>query len=315
MGNQATNASLDRYRGSILGLAVGDALGAPVEFKRPGSFEPVTDMTSGGAFGLRPGQWTDDTSLALCLAESLVEMNGFDLVDQLDRYVRWYRQGHLSSTGECFDIGNTTKMALNHYEMTKERYSGPTDPSTAGNGSIMRLAPVPLAYAKDFATAVEKSGESSKTTHGASEAVDSCRYLGGLIAASVTGVDKTELLSKRYSQKPGYWTENPLGEKVDAIANGSFKEKSPPEINGSGYVIDCLEAALWAFYKTESFGDGCLLAVNLGDDADTTGAVYGQLAGAYYGASGIPKNWLRVLTHQPLVQSFADRLYELSISI
>ena len=307
--------SLERYRGSILGLAVGDALGAPVEFKRPGSFEPVTDMSSGGAFGLRPGQWTDDTSLALCLAESLVETNGFDLIDQLDRYVRWYREGHLSSTGECFDIGNTTKMALNHYEETKEPYSGPTGPATAGNGSIMRLAPVPLAYAKDFGVAVERSGESSKTTHGALEAVDSCRYLGGLIAASATGVDKTEFLSKRYSQKPGYWTENPLCQNVDAIANGSFKEKSPPEIKGSGYVIDCLEAALWAFYKTESFGDGCLLAVNLGDDADTTGAVYGQLAGAYYGASGIPEKWLRTLTLQPLVQSFADRLYELSVSI
>ena len=307
--------NLDRYRGSILGLAVGDALGAPVEFKRPGSFKPVTTMTSGGAFGLRPGEWTDDTSLALCLAESLVETNGFDLIDQLERYVRWYRDGHLSSTGECFDIGNTTKMALNHYEETKEPYSGPTGLATAGNGSIMRLAPVPLAYAKDFATAVERSGESSKTTHGALEAVDSCRYLGGLIAASATGVDKTEFLSKRYSQKPGYWTENPLCQNVDAIANGSFKEKSPPEIKGSGYVIDCLEAALWAFYKTESFGDGCLLAVNLGDDADTTGAVYGQLAGAYYGASGIPKKWLRTLTIQPLVQSFADRLYELSVSI
>ena len=307
--------SLDRYRGSILGLAVGDALGAPVEFKRPGSFEPVMGMSSGGAFGLRPGQWTDDTSLALCLAESLVETNGFDLIDQLDRYVRWYREGHLSSTGECFDIGNTTEMALTRYEATKDPYSGPTDPSTAGTGSIMRLVSVPLAYAKDFATAVERSGESSKTTHGALEAVDSCRYLGGLIAASVTGVEKTEFLSKRYSQQPGYWTENPLCEKVDAIADGSFKEKSPPEIKGSGYVIDCLEAALWAFYKTDSFGEGCLLAVNLGNDADTTGAVYGQLAGAYYGASGIPKDWLQDLTLGSLVQSFADRLYEMAGSI
>jgi len=307
--------NLDRYRGSILGLAVGDALGAPVEFKRPGSFEPVTDMSSGGAFGLRPGQWTDDTSLALCLAESLVETNGFDLIDQLDRYVRWYREGHLSSTGECFDIGNTTEMALTRYEATKDPYSGPTDPSTAGNGSIMRLVSVPLAYAKDFATAVERSGESSKTTHGALEAVDSCRYLGGLIAASVTGVEKTEFLSNRYSQQPGYWTENPLCEKVDAIAGGSFKEKSPPEIKGSGYVIDCLEAALWAFYKTDSFREGCLLAVNLGDDADTTGAVYGQLAGAYYGASGIPKDWLQDLTLGSLVQLFADRLYEMAGSI
>ena len=204
---------------------------------------------------------------------------------------------------------------LNHYEETKEPYNSPTGLATAGNGSIMRLAPVPLAYSKDFATAVVKSGESSKTTHGALEAVDSCRYLGGLIAASVTGVYKTELLSKRYSQKSDYWTENPLCEKVDAIAKGSFKERTPPGIKGSGYVVDCLEAALWAFYTTGSFSDGCLLAVNLGDDADTTGAVYGQLAGAYYGASGIPEKWLRVLMHRPLVESFADRLYGFSVSI
>ena len=309
------NTLKDRFIGALAGLACGDAVGTTVEFSPRGSFAPVTDMTGNGPFNLKAGQWTDDTSLALCLAESLVETNDFDLIDQLDRYIRWYREGHLSSTGECFDIGNTTKMALNHYEETKEPYSGPTGPATAGNGSIMRLAPVPLAYAKDFGVAVERSGESSKTNNGALEAVDSCRYLGGLIAASATGVDKTEFLSKRYSQKPGYWTENPLCQNVDAIANGSFKEKSPPEIKGSGYVIDCLEAALWAFYKTESFGDGCLLAVNLGDDADTTGAVYGQLAGAYYGASGIPAEWLRVLTLQPLVQSFADRLYELSVSI
>ena len=150
-----------------------------------GSESLRSTFTIGSELGLRPGQWTDDTSLALCLAESLAETNGFDLIDQLDRYVRWYREEHLSSTGECFDIGNTTKMALTRYEATKDPYSGPTNPSTAGNGSIMRLAPVPLAYATDFATAVERSGKNSKTTHGALEAVDSCRYLGGLIAACV----------------------------------------------------------------------------------------------------------------------------------
>ena len=101
----------DRYRGALLGLAVGDALGTTLEFKRPGSFAPITDMVGGGPFGLKPGQWTDDTSMALCLAESLVECRGFDPVDQLRRYCRWYREGHLSSTGRCFDIGNTTRAA------------------------------------------------------------------------------------------------------------------------------------------------------------------------------------------------------------
>jgi ADP-ribosylglycohydrolase len=306
---------LDRYRGSILGLAIGDALGAPLEFKQPGLFEPVTGMTGGGTWGLPIGYWTDDTSMALCLAESLLETEGFDLGDQLSRYLLWYRKGHLSSTGEFFDIGNTTKKALIHYEATKDPYSGPTDPSMAGNGSIMRLAPVPLVYASDFHSAVEKSGESSRTTHGSQEAVDSCRYLGCLIASAAKGISKDSLLSQCYSQRPSYWADYPLCEKVKAIANGSFKRTSPPAIKGTGYVIDCLEAALWAFYTTDSFEEGCLRAVNLGDDADTTAAVYGQLAGAYYGASGIPQQWLEALTQRPLIESFADRLYELHRSV
>ena len=307
--------NLDRYRGSLLGLAVGDALGAPVEFKKSGDFEPVTGMTDGGTWDLPAGYWTDDTSLALCLAESLLEKGCFELDDQLDRYLLWYREGHLSSTGECFDIGITTRAALTHYESTSDPYSGPTDPSTAGNGSIMRLAPVPLVYATDFHMAVELSGESSRTTHGAREAVDSCRYLGGLIAASAAGIDKSELLSRRYSQPPGYWLEHPLCDKVEAIADGSFKTRTPPDIKGTGYVIDCLEAALWAFHTSDSFEEGCLRAVNLGDDADTTAAVYGQLAGTYYGSSGIPQQWLEALTQRSLIESFADRLYELHRSV
>ena len=305
---------LDIFRGSILRLAVGDAMGAPFEFKRPGSFEPATGMVSDGTWGLDAGQWTDDTSLALCLAESLVETRSFDLSDLLRRYVRWYREGHLSSTGECFDIGNTTRSALHRFEESGDPLSGPTNPASAGNGSIMRLAPVPLVYAGDFDTAVSNSGESSKTTHGALEAVDSCRYLGALISACVSGVEKSELLSSRYSAEPGYWTSKPLCEKVDIIAGGSFKDKHPPEIKGTGYVIDCLEAALWAFYHTDSFKDGCLLAVNLGEDADTTAAVYGQLAGAYYEAPGIPDEWLNVLSFKPLLESFAFRLNELAES-
>jgi len=140
---------LSRYRGALLGLAAGDALGTTVEFRSPGTFEPLTDIIGGGPFGLEPGQWTDDTSLALCLAESLVEGDGFDPQDQLRRYVRWYRHGYLSSTGECFDIGHTTREALHRFERTGEPFCGPTASHTAGNGSLMRLAPVPLCFAAD----------------------------------------------------------------------------------------------------------------------------------------------------------------------
>ncbi len=195
--------TIERYRGSLLGLATGDALGTTLEFSPPGSFEPLEDMVGGGPFGLEPGQWTDDTSMALCLAESLVECRGFDPVDQLRRYLRWYREGHLSSTGSCFDIGNTVRSALLRFEKTGEPYCGSTDPGRAGNGSIMRLAPVPLFYAHNPREAIARSGESSLTTHGARTAVDACRYLGGLIVGAAGGAGKEELLVPRYSPVPG----------------------------------------------------------------------------------------------------------------
>src|ERR1044071_3048228 len=134
--NAVTTA--DRVRGCLIGLATGDALGTTLEFKSPGTFKPITDMVGGGPFWLRPGEWTDDTSMALCLAESIIETRGFDPVDQLRRYVRWYRHGHMSCKNCCFDIGNTTRMALHIFERTGEPYCGSTDPLFAGNGSLMR---------------------------------------------------------------------------------------------------------------------------------------------------------------------------------
>ncbi len=303
---------IQRYRGCLLGLAVGDALGAPLEFRQPGSFAPIEDMVGGGSFDVMAGQWTDDTSMALCLAESLIEQQGFNPVNQLQKYVQWWREGHLSSIDECFDIGNTTLGALMQFEETQEPYCGSTAPRSAGNGSIMRLAPVPLFYAKRPLEAIEKSGESSRTTHQATTAIDACRYLGALIVGAVNGVSREELLSERYSPIPGYWEENPLVEEINEIAVGSFKHRQPPEIQGSGYVVKSLEAALWAFYHSRSFREGCLLAVNLGMDADTTGAVYGQLAGAFYGEAEIPESWRSQLFRSHIIESMADRLFALA---
>lgn len=301
--------TIDRYRGCLLGLAAGDALGTTLEFRPPGSFRPIADMVGGGPFGLEPGEWTDDTSMALCLAESLVERGGFEPADQLERYCRWRREGHLSSNGRCFDIGGTVAGALSRFERTREPFCGPTDPHTAGNGSIMRLAPVPLAYAGSSREAVRLSGESSRTTHGALECVDACRYLGGLIVGAVRGVPKDELLAEGFEPEPGIWAERPLCEGIAEIAAGSFRRREPPEIAGTGYVVRSLEAALWAFGRASDFREGALLAVNLGDDADTTGAVYGQLAGAYYGSGGLPSEWVEVLALRPLIESLADGLH------
>jgi len=278
----------------------------------PGSFQPVQDMIGGGPFRLRPGQWTDDTSMALCLAESMIEKGGFSPRDQLQRYLHWYREGHLSSNGRCFDIGNTVATALHEFEATSEPYCGSTDPRSAGNGSIMRLAPVPLFYANDPLDAIEKSGESSRTTHGATTCIDACRYFSGLIVGAVMGVSKEEILSDKYAPVPGYWTDNSLVEEIHEVASGSFKEKEPPEIKGTGYVVKSLEAALWAFYKSESFREGCLLAVNLGNDADTTAAVYGQIAGAYYGEEGIPDSWRSKIALRETIEGYAEKIFHFS---
>ena len=177
----------DRYRGCLMGLAAGDAVGTAVEFEPPGTFPPVTGMAGGGPFGLEPGQWTDDTSMALCLADSLVAQGGFDPSDQMDRYLRWMEDGYLSSNGGCFDVGMTVADALGRYRNTGDPWAGSTDRYSAGNGSLMRLAAVPLFFARDPAAAVRMSGESSRTTHGTAACIDACRYCGGLIVGAVMG--------------------------------------------------------------------------------------------------------------------------------
>jgi ADP-ribosylglycohydrolase len=304
--------ALDRYRGCLLGLAAGDALGTTLEFQDPGEFTPITDMVGGGPFDLKPGEWTDDTSMALCLAESLVTQREFDPVHQLETYLRWYRDGHLSVKGRCFDIGITTAGALRRFEQTRQQFPGSTDPGAAGNGSLMRLAPTPLAFAGKPDVAIYMAGQSSRTTHGAPECVDSCRYFAGLLLAAVNGLPKDAILNNECEPGVRCFLGEPLAPKVAEIAGGSFKRRSPPEIRGSGYVIHTLEAALWAFHATDTFRDGALKVVNLGEDADTTGAVYGQIAGAFYGEEGIPAQWRANLAMRELVEQRAGELHAMA---
>ena len=287
-----------RMTGALLGLAVGDAVGTTVEFKPRGTFTPVTDMVGGGPFRLPAGAWTDDTSLALCLATSLHECGGFDADDQMQRYVRWWQEGYLSSIGRCFDIGSTTSGALSRYVRTGDPFSGSADDRGAGNGSIMRLAPVPLYYHDDFAAAVHYSGESSRTTHGAVECVDACRLFGAMLWHAINGATKEVILV-------GATELGPLSPKIQAIADGEYRDKPVGAIRGSGYVVDSLEAALWCFYSTETYRDAILAAVNLGDDADTTAAVCGQIAGAYYGEDSIPRPWLERLDMRAEIAALA----------
>lgn len=294
---------LDRFRGCLLGLATGDAVGTTVEFKPRGSFLPVTDLVGGGPFRLKPGQWTDDTSMALCLAASLIERDGFDAIDQMNRYCAWLDRGYLSSTGSCFDIGNTVRQALQQYKASGAPFSGSTDPQSAGNGCLMRIAPIPMFYFPNRDRILHFAGESSRTTHGAAECIDASRLFCDVLFRALSGASKTEILS----QSDLSIISSP---SICKIAQGEYQNKAIDDIRGSGYVVKSLEAALWCFWTTQTYAEAILAATNLGDDADTTAAICGQVAGAYYGESKIPGHWLEQLTMRQEITQMVDRLYE-----
>ena len=309
------NSSLlaSKFRGALLGLALGDALGTTLEFSARDSKPKVTKLTGGGPFNLKSGQWTDDTSMALCLAHSLIRCEESVLADQIKLYWYWWREGAFSVNGECFDIGNTVMSALYKYETEKNVYAGSTSPDTAGNGSLMRVAPAALFAFSSPKEVARICGESSRTTHGAVEAVDACRYFGVLIHGAIRGVPKHKLTTELYTPTKGMWDGRAaLAPKVVEAALNAHK-KTRDQIKSSGYVIDTLEAAIWAFHHTDTFEDGAVLAVNLAGDADTVGAVYGQLAGAYYGEMQINPEWIRELAKFHIFYLYADKLLRFGV--
>ncbi|CAF1001508.1 unnamed protein product [Didymodactylos carnosus] len=320
-------------------MAIGDALGASTEF-RPYSYmqsNPITDMIGGGTWGLAAGQWTDDTSMALCLAISLIVKQGYNAYDQLVRY--------MSSTGRCFDIGNATSESLGAFIKKQKDFSQehkiPFEQMDAiddknqmifdveqklqcsregvcGNGALMRLTPVPLFFFRDPPCAVRYAGESGFITHGDPKVKDACRYYSALITGALLGYSKEKLLDKQFYLdccSNGWFgkdDEARLHSEVQEIADGSFRDKKrgyEDGIRGKGYIVSALEAALWAFcYDGGSFETGVLNAVNLGDDTDTTAAIYGQLAGAYYGVKGLPKNWLKLVYAKDFIKCLSKWL-------
>ncbi|WP_444997370.1 ADP-ribosylglycohydrolase family protein [Aliikangiella sp. IMCC44359] len=299
INNQAKNID-DAIQGCLIGLAIGDAVGTTLEFKPRGTFNPITDMIGGGPFNLNPGEWTDDTSMALCLAQSLIHKNGFDAADQMNRYCNWYRHGYMSSNGKCFDIGNTVSTALIEYERTKEPFSGPTHRLSAGNGCLMRLAPIPIFYKDNLEKALHFAGESSRTTHGAAECIDSSRIFTAMILNTFLGKNKNQILKQS--------DYNANTHKIIELCRGQFLNKPYEELTGSGYVIESLESALWCFYHSDSFEEAILKSANIGNDADTTAAICGQIAGAYYGLNNIPAHWKSLLVMYDEILIMAKQL-------
>lgn len=298
---------LDRAKGCLIGLAIGDALGAPVEFSDMGTFKPVTNYQDGGPFNLKAGQWTDDTSQALCLADSILSDKEFSQEDFINRMVNWKQYGHNSSTGECFDIGTGTANALWHYESTGKV---PLNANSGGNGNIMRLAPVAIAYHRDTDKVQEIARLSSLTTHGHISALTCANLLGLMLRNYITGdhVEGDFLLPRRTEDDPRdpFMCSDTLYKLSSAATSGESEWH-----NISGFSTDTLCAAMYCFFNTESFKECVLTAVNLGGDTDSVGAVAGQIAGAYYGLSGIPRKFIDGLQDSDRFLTLAEQLFNL----
>lgn len=291
----------DRAIGAVLGLAVGDAIGTTLEFKPRDSYPPLTDMVGGGPFRLKPGEWTDDTSMALALAESLAACGSLDPADLMRRFVSWWLSGTYSVTGDCFDIGVTTATALARFQQTGDAMAGDTDAYSAGNGSLMRLAPVAIWGVGAGEAAMRAAARAqSATTHGAIACLDACEGFALMLLRLIDGAGLDAALAAA-----GALDTTP---EVGAIFRGCWRDKPRDAIHSSGYVVHSLEAALWCVAGTASFAEAVLLAANLGDDADTTAAITGQLAGALYGRSGIPDAWLDRLAWRDRLETAAIAL-------
>lgn len=289
--------SLDRAIGCFVGLAIGDALGTTLEFQPRDKFH-VTRMQGGGVFGLAPGEWTDDTSMALCLAESYLKESAYSTTAFMDNMIQWYRNGHNSHNGRCFDIGNTTRFAVESYEREGLGWRGNNEPHSAGNAPIIRLAPACIFQRKSFHETYRDAEMQAEATHRAQEAGSTTQLLARQLHCALNGASKEEVLGPHIL---------PLSPKPMKINAGLYKDKARDQIKSSGYIIDTLEAAAWSVWKTDNFEEALLLAVNLADDSDSVGATAGQLAGALYGYSGIPKAWLAKLAwHDKIVEMAKD---------
>lgn len=298
MRTTSSSGFYDRGLGCFLGLAVGDALGTTLEFSDRDVLPFHTEMIGGGPFDLKPGEWTDDTAMALALAKSLLVCGRVDEMDLMTRFVAWYQKGEYSCTGECFDIGGATSEALEKFMRTGRPKAGSHSENSAGNGSLMRLAPVALFAAGNQERAIEVARAQSLTTHAAPQAVEACEAFVVMLCEAIGGAGKNALRGREWG---GHAT-------VAGLLAGSWLTKKRSDISSSGYVIDTLEAALWCVQRSETFEDALIAAVNLADDADTVGAVTGQIAGAIWGAGAIPRRWLEPLAWRPQIEALARDL-------
>jgi ADP-ribosyl-[dinitrogen reductase] hydrolase len=285
----------------MVGLAIGNALGTTVQFAERGTFSPVTDLVGGGPLLLPPGAWSAETSMAICLARSLIACRGVDTADQLHRYLTWWRTGEPSSTGACIGISQTMQAALRHFEQTQQEVAPSNKKLESTVECLARLAPVVCYFAGDQVAALRAAADCAKTTHHSLLCEEASQFLALLLHRILHGLQKSKAL-EHVEHHPWQAPE------VQQLATGRFQDQLLSEIRGSQNALECLEAALWCFLVADNFRDAVLLAVNLGEHAESTGAVCGQIAGAYYGEYAIPAEWRAQIARSRDILQIADEL-------
>jgi ADP-ribosylglycohydrolase/protein tyrosine phosphatase (PTP) superfamily phosphohydrolase (DUF442 family) len=297
----------ERFLGALVGLAVGDAVAAATQYRRAGRFAPVGDMLGGGPFDLPRGAWSDDTAMALCLADSLLESSGFDVRDQVERYHRWQSQGYLSATGQCVGITAGTARALALAQWRRQPFSGSHDPHAQDPEALSRVAPVVMYFFAHEPAAIEQAAESARTTCQVPAVLGACRTLAQALHAALLGQPREIILA----QAPAVLAE-PAAVARSGASHGAGRTRSrtrrPTFAGGGATAPAALAAAFDCFAITSNFRDAVLAAANLGGHSDVVGTVCGALAGAHYTASAIPALWRNSLMKQELIEGFADRL-------
>jgi ADP-ribosyl-[dinitrogen reductase] hydrolase len=297
----------DRFRGALLGLATGEALGAPAEFLTAEQivekYGVITEMIGGGVYDASPGAVTDACEMMLCLAESLADHGGFEPEDIMERYSAWFADQPLH-------VGLTVRAALisyrsgTHWDVASRRAFEILGGPTAGNGSLIRCAPVGLRYHADAETRQELSVRESTLTHFDRLAGWSCAAFNDLLTAALQG----ELRERLPAVAHAYEDED---KRISAVLRDTPVAEAE-EIVSSSFVLDTLQTALWTVLHATDFEHAVAIAVNMGNDATAVGAVSGSLAGAVYGEAGIPPRWLDQLAVRERVTSVADRLADIA---
>lgn len=290
---------LNRARGCLMGLAIGEAMGSAVEYLPRDAFDPVTGLTGGGPLDLAPGEWTDGTAMALCLAQSLLATETVEQDDFMTRLAGWLTRGANTPQGRCLAVGTTTRAAIESFIADDEASAGSEDARAAGNGSLIRLAPLAIYAVRQPGVARFLSSKQSRATHATIEVLDACDLLTAMLVDALQGLPRDRVLRPRVMQL----TPNTL-----AINAGEWREKSRDQLRSSAYVIDTLDAAVWSVGTTDSFADAVLTAANLGGDAAGVAAVAGQLAGAIHGAASIPPEWRAAVAWSDRLEALATDL-------